>query len=47
MAHFDVSIGHSKGKESLDEEFGIPKVKMLGVQIIEGETSLHRPTHVK
>ena len=37
MAVFDVSAGHSmanhdsSGKESLDEEFGIPKVQTLGV----------------
>ena len=32
MADFDVSAGHSSGDESLDEEFGIPKVKTPGVQ---------------
>ena len=47
MADFDVSAGHSSGDESLDEEFGIPKVKTLGVQIMEGETSLRRSTRVK
>ena len=37
MAVFDVSTGHSmashdsSGDESLDEEFGIPKVQTLGV----------------
>ena len=37
MAIFDVSTGHSmadqdsSGKESLDEEFGIPKVQTLGI----------------
>ena len=47
MADFDVFARHSSGDESLDEEFGIPKVKTLGVQRMEGETSLHRSTHVK
>ena len=41
MAGFDVFVGHSSGDESLDEEFGIPKVKTPSVQIMEGETSLH------
>ena len=31
MADFDVFAGHSSGNESLDEEFGIPKVKMPSV----------------
>ena len=47
MADFDVSAGHSSGDESLDEEFGIPKVKTPGVQRMEGETSLRRSTRVK
>ena len=47
MADFDVSAGHSSGDESLDEEFGIPKVKKPSVQRMEGETSLCRSTHVK
>ena len=44
MAVFDVSTGHSmashdsSGDESLDEEFGIPKVQTLGVR---------RSTHVR
>ena len=42
MADFDVSAGHSSGDESLDEEFGIPKVKTPGVQRMEGESSLRR-----
>ena len=47
MADFDVSATHSTSNESLDEEFGIPKVKMPSVQRMEGETSLHKSTHVK
>ena len=47
MADFDVSAGHSSGDESLDEEFGIPKVKTPGVQRMEGEKSLRRSTRVK
>ena len=48
MADFDVSAaGHLSDDESLDEEFRIPKVKTLGVQRMEGETSLRRSTHVK
>ena len=31
MADFDVSIGHSSSNESLDEAFGIPKIKTSGV----------------
>ena len=42
MASHDFS-----GEESLDEEFGIPKVKAQGVQIMEGKISLHMFTHVK
>ena len=47
MTDFDVSAGHSSGDESLDEEFGIPKVKMPGVQRMEGEISLRKSTRVK
>ena len=46
MADFDVSTSHSSGKKSLDEEFGIPKVKTPGVKRMEGETSLYRSTCV-
>ena len=31
MVDFDVSAGHSRDKESLDEEFGIQKVNMPSV----------------
>ena len=43
MADFEVSAGHSSNNESLDEEFGVPKVKTPGVQRMEegiGCTSL-------
>ena len=45
MIGFDA--GHSSGDESLDEEFGVPKVKTPKVQRMEGGIVLHRSTHVK
>ena len=47
MADFDVSVGHLSGNKSLDEEFGVPKVKTPGVQRMEEGIGLCRSTHVK
>ena len=47
MADFEVSAGHSSGDESLDEEFGVPKVKTPIVQRMEGGIGLHMSTCVK
>ena len=51
LPNFGVFVGHSKGHssddKSLDEDFGIAKVKMPSVQRMEGEISLRRSTHVK
>ena len=47
MADFEVSAGHSSSDKSLDEEFGVPKAKTLGVQRMEEGIGLRRSTHVK
>ena len=47
MASFDVFSIHASSDESLYEEFGIPNVKTLGVQRMEGEIGLHMSTCVK
>ena len=47
MADFEVFAGHSSGDKSLDEEFGVPKVKTPRVQRMEGGIGLHRSTSVK
>ena len=47
VADFDVFIDHPSGDKSLDEDFGILKVKTPRVQTMDGETSLRRSTRVK
>ena len=46
-ADFDVSAGHLNGDESLDEEFGVPKVKTPRVQRMEEGIGLRKSTCVK
>ena len=45
MAGFDA--GHSSNDESLDEEFGIPKLSTPGVKIIQGGECIRKSTRVK
>ena len=47
MANFEVFASHSSGDKSLDEEFGVPKVKTIGVQRMEGGIGFCRSTCVK
>ena len=45
MAGFDA--GHSSSDESLDEEFGIPRLSTLGVKMMQGGEGIRKSTRVK
>ena len=47
VADFDVFASHLSGDESLDKDFVILRVKTLGLQRLDSETSVKRSTRVR